>query len=69
MYYICFGPASKLVVYSNADYTIDKNNRKSITVSIGLISGGLVFWGSRKQTTIATTIIEVEYMAISFIVK
>ena len=69
MYCIYFGPASKLVIYFNANYIINKNNYKSITVSVGLIGGGPVFWGSRKQTTIATATIEAEYIAISFIVK
>ena len=68
-YYIHFGPASKLVIYSNANYIIDKNNYKSITISVGLINRGLVFWGSCKQTTVITATTEAEYIAISFIVK
>ena len=63
---IRFRPTGNLVVYSDTDYTSDREDRKSITIAIGLIRGGLVFWGSRKQTAVSTTIIEAEYIAIAF---
>jgi hypothetical protein len=66
---ISFRPAGKLVVYSDADYASDKADRKSITASVGLIGGGPVFWGSRKQTAVATPTTEAEYIAMSFTAK
>src|SRR6266487_1526398 len=66
---ISFGPTGKLVVYSDADYVSDKADHKSVTASVGLIRGGPVFWGSRKQTAIATATTEAEYVAMSFTAK
>ena len=66
---ICFGPGGKLVVYSNADYASNKTDRKSILASIGLIGGGPVFWGSKKQTAVATATTEAEYVAMSTTAK
>ena len=66
---ICFGPGGKLVVYSDADYASDKTDRKSISASVGLIGGGPVFWGSKKQTAVATATTEAEYVAMSTTAK
>lgn len=68
-YRICFGPSAEdkpnLVVYSDADYASDKIDRKSITASVGLVGGGPVFWGSKKQKSVATATTEAEYMAMA----
>ena len=66
---IRFRPTVNLVVYSDTDYTSDREDRKSITTSIGLIRGGPVFWGSRKQTAVSTATTEAEYIAIVFTAK
>jgi len=66
---ISFGPTGKLVVYSDADYASDKADCKSVIALVGLIRGGPVFWGSHKQTAIATATTEVEYVAMSFTAK
>jgi hypothetical protein len=66
---ISFGPKGNLVVYSDADWATDKSDRKSITASIGLIGGGPVFWGSKKQTAVATATTEAEYVAMSYTAK
>jgi len=66
---ISFGPKGNFVVYSDADYTTDKSDRKSITVFIGLLGGGPVFWASKKQVSVAIAITEVEYVAMSFTAK
>ena len=66
---ISFGPKGNLVVYSDADWASDKSDRKSITASIGLIGGGPVFWGSKKQTGVATATTEAEYVAMSYTAK
>ena len=69
IYYIRFSPYRKLIIYSDIDYITNKTNRKSILAFIGIISGGLVFWGSRKQTIVVTATIEAEYISISSIAK
>ncbi|EKD12543.1 retrotransposon protein, putative, Ty1-copia subclass [Drepanopeziza brunnea f. sp. 'multigermtubi' MB_m1] len=66
---ISFGPLRDLVVYSDADYDGDKDSKKSISAAIGLIRGGLVFFGSRKQTFVATAITKAEYAAICYTAK
>jgi hypothetical protein len=66
---ISFGPTRKLTVYSDADYASDKADRKSVIALVGLIGGGPVFWGSRKQTAVATITTEAEYVAMSFTAK
>ncbi len=66
---IRFGPKGKLIVYSDADYASDKTDRKSISASIGLLGGGPVFWGSRKQTSVSTATTEAEYIAMSTTAK
>ena len=66
---IRFGPNGKLIVYSDADWASDKTDRKNITATIGLIGGGPVFWGSKKQTAVATATTEAEYVAMSYTAK
>ncbi|EKD12977.1 gag/pol protein [Drepanopeziza brunnea f. sp. 'multigermtubi' MB_m1] len=66
---ISFGLLKDLVVYSDADYGSDKDSKKSISAAIGLIRRGPVFFGSRKQTFIATATIKAEYAAICYTAK
>jgi len=40
---ISFGSKENLVIYSDADYTIDKSDRKSIIASISLLGEKPVF--------------------------
>jgi hypothetical protein len=51
--------------YSDADYAEDKNDRRSFTGYAFLLSGAAVSWASRKQTCVATSSTESEYMAVS----
>lgn len=53
-----------LRVYSDADYAADKTDRKSITAFVGLVGGGPIFWGSKKQNSVSTATTEAEYMAM-----
>ncbi|KAI0993606.1 hypothetical protein K3495_g14578, partial [Podosphaera aphanis] len=66
-----FGPGgeSSLVVYSDADWASDRNDRKSITGSIGTLYGGAIFWLSRKQKSVATSTAEAEYTAMAVTAK
>ncbi|KAI0995269.1 hypothetical protein K3495_g12913 [Podosphaera aphanis] len=66
-----FGPGgeSSLVVYSDADWASDRNDRKSITGSIGILCGGAIFWLSRKQKSVATSTAEAEYTAMAVTAK
>ncbi len=59
----------KLVEYSDSDYDSDRLNRKSILAYIYMLNEGSVFWMSRKQKSVVTSIIEAEYMTLLNCVK
>lgn len=69
-----FGLVSKdatkeLEVYSDADWAQDKTDRKSVSACLGLIGAGPIFYGSKKQTSVATATTESEYIAMSTTAK
>lgn len=66
-----FGPGgnSTLVVYSDADYAMDKTDRKSISGALGMLWGAAIFWFSRKQRSVSTSTTEAEYIALSLTAK
>jgi hypothetical protein len=51
--------------YSDADWAGDTDDRKSTTGFVVMINGSVVSWLSKKQSTIALSTAEAEYMAIS----
>ena len=51
--------------YSDADWAGDQDDRKSTTGYVILLNGSVVSWVSKKQSTIALSSAEAEYMAIS----
>lgn len=58
--------ASKEVVgYSDSDWATDPADRKSTTGYLFVYAGGAVSWKSRKQTVVATSTAEAEYLAAS----
>ncbi len=59
----------ELVGYSDSDYVSDRLDRKSILAYIYMLGEGSVSWMSRKQKSVATSIIEAEYMTLSICVK
>lgn len=63
---ISFGKKEEklLGVFSDADYVAEKTDRKSITGMVGLIGGGLIFWGSKNQSSVSTATTEAEYIAM-----
>ena len=54
-----------LQCYVDASHAADTDTRRSTTGYIFFISGGLVSWRSRMQTTVALISMEAEYMAAS----
>ena len=60
---------SQLVVYSDADYTTNKIDYKSISGAIGTLWGAAIFWLSRKQKSVSTSTTEAEYIIMSTTVK
>lgn len=51
--------------YSDADWANDIETRRSITGYVFLQSGGAISWSSKKQSTVALSTTEAEYMALS----
>ena len=49
----------------DSDWGEDKNDRKSYTGVVFILSGGLVVWRTRKQQTVALSTTEAEYMALT----
>jgi hypothetical protein len=55
--------------YCDADWAGDKNDRKSTTGYCTFINKNIVNWCSKKQSVVALSSAEAEYMAISEVVK
>lgn len=55
--------------YSNADWGADANDRKSTSGYVFLMGGGVISWASRKQTIVATSTCEAEYVAMCTVCK
>ena len=59
----------RLVGYSDSDWAGDKFDRKSITGYVFMLSGCAITWKSKKQSTVALSSTEAEYMALGDTVK
>lgn len=66
---IKFGAGGDVAIYSDADWAGDKSDRKSTTGSVCMHYGGAISWASKKQTSVATSSTESEYMALSVSAK
>ena len=55
----------ELVGYSDADYAGDRDNRRSTSGFVFMLAGGPITWLSKKQTSVALSTCEAEYMAMS----
>jgi hypothetical protein len=51
--------------YSDADWAGDLNDRRSTSGYVSILSGGAVSWRSKKQTNVALSTAEAEYMALA----
>lgn len=54
----------EIFAYSDSDWAEDKD-RKSISGMFCIVNGGAVMWSCRKQTTVALSSAEAEYVALS----
>ena len=54
-----------IVGYSDADWTGDVQDRRSTSGNVFLLGGGAITWCSRKQSSVALSTVEAEYMALS----
>lgn len=56
---------SELLAYSDADWAGDQTTRKSTSGNVFLLAHGAITWTSRKQSSVALSTVESEYMALS----
>ena len=54
-----------LLGYTDSDFQADKDSRKSTSGSVFTLGGGAVVWRSIKQSSIADSTMEAEYIAAS----
>lgn len=68
---ITYGGQSELLVggYSDSDWAGDKESRKSTSGFIFMLNGGPVSWCSKRQSTVALSSIEAEYIALTLAAK
>ncbi len=68
---IIYGGQDKLLVdgYSDSDWAGDKNSRKSTSDFIFILNRGPVSWCSKKQSIVALSSIEAEYIALTLAAK
>jgi hypothetical protein len=52
-----------LIGFTDADFAGDRLDRKSTSVTYQFLGGSLVSWSSRKQTLVALSTAEAEYIA------
>ncbi len=57
--------SNELIGYSDADWGGDINDRKSTSGYIFKLNGGAVSWRSKKQSGVALSTAEAEYVALS----
>jgi len=55
----------QILGFSDADFAMDKDDRKSQTGYIFVINKGTVSWTSHKQTSVALSTMQAEYMSLS----
>jgi hypothetical protein len=60
---------NQVIGYSDADYTNNKYNRKSVSGMIFMLNGGPISWRSKKQKLILISTTEAEYISLSNIAK
>lgn len=54
-----------LYVYTDADWAGNQDDRKSCSGNVHILTGGPVSWFSKKQTSVALSTMEAEYIALS----
>jgi hypothetical protein len=60
---------TNLHIFCDADWASDATDRKSISGYLISMAGGAVSWSSKKQTSVALSTAEAEYMAATHVAK
>ena len=62
---VYFGEDLSITGYTDYDFQTDRDDRKSISESVFTSGGGAVVWRSIKQSCVANSTMEAEYVATS----
>ena len=54
----------QLIGYSDADWAGDQDSRKSTSGNLFLLGSGAITWASKKQTSVALSTVEAEYISL-----
>ena len=54
-----------IIGYSDAGWAGDVQDRRSTSGNVFLLGGGAITWSSRKQSSVALSTVEAEYMVLS----
>ena len=63
------GGTLDIVGYSDSDWAGDKDSRKSTSGFVFMLNGGPISWCSKRQSTVALSSTEAEYMALTLACK
>ncbi|XP_058222672.1 secreted RxLR effector protein 161-like [Rhododendron vialii] len=63
--YHCNGDNLEVVGYSDADFSGDVDDDKSTSAYVFLLGGGAISWCSKKQSCVAKSTMEAEYISYS----
>jgi transposase InsO family protein len=59
----------EVTCYTDADWGEDPDTRRSISGMVSVLAGGAVSWSSKRQSTVAQSTLEAEYMAAASATK
>eukprot|EP00833_Pecoramyces_ruminatium_P001431 jgi/Orpsp1_1/1175463/evm.model.c7180000054002.1 len=68
-YKLHYDGKGKILGYSDSDYAGDLNDRKSTSGNIILMGENPICWNSKKQSVVATSTAEAEYISTSLCIK
>ena len=68
-YKICYDGKGEIIGYTGSDYAGNLKDRKSTSGNIILMGNNPICWTSKKQSIVATSTAEVEYVSTSECVK
>ena len=63
------GEKVRIEVYTDSDWAMDKDDRKSISGYVVKLAGGPISWQSKKQPTRAMSSCEAEFISLTEAVK
>jgi hypothetical protein len=60
-----FNRTMQLLGFADSDFATCPDTRRSITSSVLMLAGAAIYWASRKQTTVALSTAESEFMSLT----